>query len=272
MGRAGRLLLRRHRVRRREHGAASGARRSSACCRSRGAKTIGSATLARLPDFAARFAWFTEHRPQYREVIGAVHEHAGAIGRLLAVVDGDRLVRVLATMLDEQEFLSPHGLRALSRRHGEHPFVLELGGAAYTVGYEPGESRTALFGGNSNWRGPVWFPVNLLLIETLRRYARFYGDDLLVEYPTGSGVGLPLAAIADDLSRRLVGLFLLDADSHRPALGGDGLFATDPRWRDQLLFHEYFHGETGAGLGAGHQTGWTALVVDLILRTGWEVA
>jgi hypothetical protein len=232
--------------------------------------TLGAETLERLPGFAARFAWFGEHRPQYRDVVGAVHDRGDGVGHLLAVVDADRLVRVLSTMLDEAEFLSPYGLRALSRRHLAHPFTLELGGAGYTVDYEPAESRTALFGGNSNWRGPVWFPVNLIVLEALRRYARFYGDDLRVEHPTGSGTRLPLAAVADDLARRLVALFLDGPDGRRPAFGADELLQRDPRWHDQLLFFEYFDGDTGAGLGASHQTGWTALVVDLILRTGWD--
>jgi hypothetical protein len=228
--------------------------------------TIGSATFDRLPDFAARFAWFEGHRPQYMDVIGATHQRDDGLGHLLSLLHGERLTRVLTGMLDETEFLSPHGLRSLSRRHAEHPFTLELAGAAYTVDYEPAESRSGLFGGNSNWRGPVWFPVNHLVIEALRRYARFYGNDFLVEHPTGSGTKRPLAAVAEDLARRLVGLFLNDAQGRRPVFGDQVLFQGDPRWHDLLPFHEYFDGDTGKGLGASHQTGWTALVVDLLLH------
>ncbi len=228
--------------------------------------TLGAATLERLPDFAARVRWFLTHKPSYRDVVGETHLRDGAEGRLLSVVDGDRLVRILSTMLSEQEFLSPHGLRALSRRHRAEPFVLDLGGSAFTVDYEPGESTTGLFGGNSNWRGPVWFPVNYLVIEAVRRYARFFGDDLLVEHPTGSGEKVTLSRLAADLSDRLVGLFLEDADCRRPVFGDEHLFQNHPAWHDLLPFHEYFHGDTGKGLGASHQTGWTGLVADLLLR------
>jgi hypothetical protein len=228
--------------------------------------TLGQGTLAPLPDFAARFQWFQRHRPRYLEVIGATHERGDGLGHLLAVIDGDRLVRVLGPMLDEAEFLSPYGLRSLSRRHAAEPFTLHLGGMAYTVDYEPGESTTALFGGNSNWRGPVWFPVNHVMIEALRRYARFYGPDLVVEHPTGSGRKQTLGGVADDLSRRLVRIFLDDDDGRRPIFGDQPLFQEDPHWHDLLPFHEYIHGDTGKGLGASHQTGWTGLVVDLVLR------
>jgi hypothetical protein len=181
-------------------------------------------------------------------------------------VDGDRLVRILTRMLDEAEFLSPYGLRALSACHRDKPFTIDLAGVSHTVDYEPGESTSGLFGGNSNWRGPVWFPVNYLVIEALRRYARFYGDDLLVEYPTGSGIKVTLEALAADLSRRLVGLFRDDEQGRRPVFGDQNVLQADPGWHDLLPFYEYFHGDTGRGLGASHQTGWTALVADLILR------
>ena len=228
--------------------------------------TLGQATMARLPDFTGRFFWFLKHRAQYRQVVGETHVRDGAEGRLLAIVGGDRLVRILSTMLDENEFLSPHGLRALSRYHQDHPFTLELAGASYTVGYEPAESASGLFGGNSNWRGPVWFPTNYLVIEALRRYANFYGPDLLVEHPTGSGTKISLDQLADDLSHRLIRLFLDDEQGRRPVFGDTTLFQTDPAWHDLIPFHEYFHGDTGKGLGASHQTGWTGLVVDLILN------
>ncbi len=227
--------------------------------------TLGRATLERLPSFAAHFAWFLEHKPQYREAVGQERERDGHVGRMLAIVAPDRLRRVLATMLDEAAFLSPHGLRSLSAEHREAPFTLELAGSQATVGYEPGESTAGLFGGNSNWRGPVWFPVNVLVIESLRRYHRFLGDDWTVELPTGSGRHAHLGEVADELSRRLIALFRDDADGRRPAFGDAERLQTDPDWHERLLFHEYFHGDTGAGLGASHQTGWTGLVIDLIV-------
>ena len=227
--------------------------------------TLGLATLRRLPDFAARFRWFLANKPAYRGVVGATHVRDGAEGRLLAVVDAERLARILSVMLDEQEFLSPYGLRALSRRHAGQPFMLDLAGASYAVGYEPGESASGLFGGNSNWRGPVWFPVNALIIEGLRRFAAFFGEDLVVEHPTGSGCKHTLAHVADDLEARLVSIFL-EEGGRRPVFGDYQLLQSDPRWREQLWFHEYFHGDTGAGLGASHQTGWTGLVAELLLH------
>jgi hypothetical protein len=194
----------------------------------------------------------------------------GHEGRLLSIVDANQLVRILATMLSEDEFLSPHGLRALSRRHRDQPFSIDLAGQTYTVDYEPAESTNGLFGGNSNWRGPIWFPVNYLVIEAVRRFARFFGDDLVVEHPTNSGNKVVLVDLADDLSRRLVSVFLDDSAGRRPVFGDTELFQTDPAWHDHLPFHEYFHGDTGRGLGASHQTGWTGLVADLILQLGAE--
>ncbi|HTY72959.1 MAG TPA: glucosidase [Actinomycetes bacterium] len=226
--------------------------------------TLGQRTLGALPGFAGHLRWFLKYRPEYLSVVGTTHVHDGGEGRLLSVVDGERLLRVLARMLDEQEFLSPYGLRAVSRAHAEHPFALDLAGSAYSVDYEPGESTSDLFGGNSNWRGPIWFPVNFLLIDAVRRFARFYGDDLLVEHPTGSGTKQTLAEVADDLARRLVSIFL-DADGRRPVFGDCELFQGDRHWHDLIPFHEYFHGDTGRGLGASHQTGWTALVAEFIL-------
>jgi hypothetical protein len=230
--------------------------------------TLGQATLDRLPGFADRFAWFVQNKPRYRNVVGETHVRDGSEGRLLSIVDADRLVRILRTMLAEDEFLSPYGLRALSRRHAEQPFSIELAGSRYSVDYEPGESTTGLFGGNSNWRGPIWFPVNFLLIETIRRYARFFGDDLVIEHPTGSGRKVVLSDLADDLTHRLVSLFLDGPDGRRPVFGDTELFQRDPAWHGLIPFHEYFHGDTGRGLGASHQTGWTGLVAELILQTG----
>jgi hypothetical protein len=226
---------------------------------------LSSLTLSRLPDVATRLRWILTNKPEYADALGSRRIRNGRQQRLFSAVGPERLLRVLARMLDPDEFLSPYGVRSLSRAHLAHPFTVDLAGTDFTVGYEPGESTSGMFGGNSNWRGPVWFPVNHLIIEGLRRYAEFFGDDLTVEYPIGSGEKHSLGDIAEDLSRRLVGLFLLDSDGRRAVHGSTRLFQTDDRWRDLIPFHEYFHGDTGAGLGASHQTGWTALVVDLIM-------
>jgi hypothetical protein len=237
---------------------------------------VSSSTLRRLPDLADRIRWFLVNRPEYGDVVGSKRNRDGQQLRLLAMVGPDQLVRILQRMLSPEEFLSDYGLRTLSRSHLAEPFTVNLGGIDFTVGYEPGESTSGLFGGNSNWRGPIWFPVNYLLIEALRRYGGFFGDDLLVEYPVGSGKRRSLDDVADDLSRRLIALFRNDSDGRRPVLGTEDLFQRDPSWHDLLPFYEYFHGDTGAGLGASHQTGWTALVVDLIFglrgerRTPWS--
>jgi len=228
--------------------------------------TISSLAMARLPELANRLRWFLANHPEYGDVIGGRRIQGGQQHRLLAMVGPGQLPRMLSRMLDENEFLSPYGLRALSKSHKDKPFTVALGGTEFSVGYEPAESTTGFFGGNSNWRGPVWFPVNYLLIEALRRYYRFFGDDLRVEYPTGSGTKHTLGEVADDLSHRLVKLFLDDADGKRPVFGRTALFQDDPDWHDLIPFCEYFHGDTGEGLGATHQTGWTALVANLILR------
>ncbi|MDQ1682506.1 MAG: hypothetical protein QOH99_1047, partial [Frankiaceae bacterium] len=232
--------------------------------------TLGQETLDALPEFAARFHWFLDNKPRYTAVVGDVHVLGGREGRLLSIVHRDRLVPILRTVLAEDEFLSPHGIRALSQRHRSQPFTLYLEGASYTVDYEPGESQTGLFGGNSNWRGPIWFPVNYLIIGALRRFAAFYGDDLRVEYPTGSGVTVTLSELADALSGRLISIFTDDETGRRPVFGADALFQTSADWHDLVPFHEYFHGDDGHGLGASHQTGWTALVAALILDRGQE--
>jgi hypothetical protein len=176
--------------------------------------------------------------------------------------------RVLRRVLDPEEFLSDHGIRSVSRFHARQPYVCVMNGTARSVGYEPGESQSGLFGGNSNWRGPVWFPINYLIIEALQRFHHYYGDDFLVECPTGSGHKITLREIAAELSRRLTHIFLRGTDGRRPVFGTNEVFQSDPHWRDYMLFHEYFHGDTGAGLGASHQTGWTALVAKLLEQTG----
>ena len=221
--------------------------------------------LNHMPGFRKRLRWFFDNRPDLADQIAYMQPRDGdATGgeRLLAVPTRARLVRTLRYVLDEAEFLSPHGVRSLSAIHGSDPFEMRVGGETFRVAYVPGESDTGMFGGNSNWRGPIWFPLNYLLIEALERYHYFYGDDLKVECPTGSGTWMNLQQVADEISRRLRTLFEADAGGHRPCHGGENRFATDPHWKDLLLFHEYFHGDTGKGLGASHQTGWTGLIAS----------
>ena len=222
--------------------------------------------IQRLPGFKKRMDWFLEHRPDLQNLSSyyCCPEQPGMGHRLLAIPSRERLERVLRYLLDENEFLSPYGIRSVSRVHQDHPYVLRLNGNEYRVDYEPGESTTSLFGGNSNWRGPIWFPMNYLLIEALERYHYFYRDTLLVEFPTGSGKRLNLQQVANELSLRLTRIFLTNEQGRRPFQGEAAAFGQDPNWRDLLLFHEYFHGETGKGLGASHQTGWTALVIRLL--------
>jgi hypothetical protein len=227
-------------------------------------ETIGAETLDALPGLKRSIAWLTAHRPDLASHLARSDIKGEGARHLFAIPDEERLRRILGYMLDEDEFLSPYGLRSLSKIHDAQPYSLTIGGQTFGIEYQPAESRSGLFGGNSNWRGPVWFPINLLIIEALRRYHRYYGDDFTVEYPTGSGEQHTLAAVADDLSRRLCTLFLRDENGRRPANGGKTLFDSDPHWRDNILFFEYFHGDTGAGLGASHQTGWTGVVAALI--------
>ncbi|MGZ4763271.1 MAG: MGH1-like glycoside hydrolase domain-containing protein, partial [Ilumatobacteraceae bacterium] len=229
--------------------------------------TLGRETLDKLTGFAERMEWFMKHRPDYSELFH-IHERDGGEGRLLSIVSPDRLRRVLGRLLDDNEFLSAHGVRALSAAHRDHPFSVDLGGMIYTVGYSPGESTTGLFGGNSNWRGPVWFPVNYIVIEALRRFARFFGGDFSIDYPTGSGTQQTLGQVADHLGQRLIDIFVPDDNGRRPVFGTDEKFQKDPVWNRMIPFNEYFHGDNGRGLGASHQTGWTGLVADLIIRRG----
>jgi hypothetical protein len=231
-------------------------------------ETIEPEVLEKLPGFARRLEWFIENRPDLTENVACMRTKGTGERRLLSIVTRERLHRVLRVMLDEDEFLSPYGIRALSRVHREAPYRLEVGGHVHTVAYEPGESTTGLFGGNSNWRGPIWFPVNFLLIESLQRFHHYLGDDFTVECPTGSGVKMTLAEVADDLSRRLTRIFLRGQDGRRPVHGTDERFQTDPHWRDLILFNEYFHGDNGRGVGASHQTGWTGLVAKLLQQNG----
>jgi hypothetical protein len=215
-----------------------------------------------LPDFRARARWFIDHKPHLTACLRYfVHDNRPEV---ITIVPEARLRRVLARMLDEAEFLSPWGLRSLSRHHRDHPLVLKVDGVETRLDYEPAESQTGLFGGNSNWRGPVWFPLNLLAVESLRHLHETLGARFTVELPTGSGVQATLGEVAAELERRLVSLFLLDAKGRRPVYGESALFQRDPAWRDNILFYEYFNGDTGEGLGASHQTGWTALAGALL--------
>ncbi len=221
--------------------------------------------LHALPIFADRLWWFFDNRPELARTI-SIQLDIDHQNRLLAIPSRERLERVLQVMLDEKEFLSPHGIRSLSRYHKDHPFVLHLDGHDYEVHYAPGESDSGLFGGNSNWRGPIWMPMNYLLIEALKRYHHFYGDTLTVECPTGSGKRMNLEQVAEELEARLSSLFLPDANGRRPCHGAADRYASDPYFKDLVLFYEYFHGDDGRGLGASHQTGWTALAANLIER------
>jgi hypothetical protein len=230
--------------------------------------TMESELIDALPGFKQRMEWFIQNRPDLCVNLASLTRHGVERRRLLSVVTRTRLLRVLDRLLDEAEFLSPHGIRSISKFHEAHPYALTVDGQEYRVNYEPAESRTGLFGGNSNWRGPVWFPVNYLLIESLQRFHYYFGEELQVEFPSGSGRRLHLDDVAAELSRRLSRLFLRDADGRRPAFGGTERFQSDPNFRDYPLFHEYFHGDNGAGLGASHQTGWTALVAKLLQQSG----
>ncbi len=226
--------------------------------------------IEHLPAFKRRMQWFLENR---RDLAGRVSLGTGAGARgqghvLLAIPSKERLVKVLHYMLDEAEFLSPYGIRSVSKVHERSPYRFFHGDEEFRVDYVPGESTTGLFGGNSNWRGPIWMPVNYLLVEALERYHHYYGDELRVECPVGSGRFLNLKEVAREISGRLGRIFLADANGHRPCHGGDPRFALDPHWRELVLFHEYFHGDTGAGLGANHQTGWTGLIAKLIEQQG----
>jgi Mannosylglycerate hydrolase MGH1-like glycoside hydrolase domain/Glycosyl hydrolase family 63 C-terminal domain len=225
-------------------------------------------TIEKLPGFYRRFRWFMEHRPDLAKNISELATDSNR--RLLAIATRERLERVLRYMLDENEFLSPHGLRSVSKFHEKNPSIFNAGGGEHRVDYEPAESSTGLFGGNSNWRGPIWFPINFLILEALERYDHFYGESLRVECPTGSGRTMNLRQVALELSRRLSSIFLPDVNGRRPCHGDDSRFATDPHWRDLVLFNEYFHGDTGRGLGASHQTGWTALAVGCIADAARE--
>jgi hypothetical protein len=227
-------------------------------------QTVHPEQLEDLPDFRDRLQWFVDHRPDLAALMPQWQEPGKGLLRLLGLVHGHRTKRVLARMLDPEEFLSDHGIRSLSAYYREHPYTLTVDGKLYEVAYQPAESDSGEFGGNSNWRGPVWMPLNYLLVEALRSYQEYYSDDFLVEHPTHSGATMPLGVIADDLAERLIGIFRRGPDGRRPVFGDNETMQLDPNWRDLIPFHEYFNGDTAGGLGASHQTGWTALVANLL--------
>ena len=224
--------------------------------------------LNKLPDFKRRLEWFIDNRPDLTRNLACMRTTGSGERRLLSIANESQLRRILRYMLDEKEFLSPHGIRGVSRYHMDHPYTIVVNDGEHRVDYEPGESTSGLFGGNSNWRGPIWFPVNFLLIESLQRFHFYLGDEFKVEFPTGSGQLMNLWEVARELSRRLNSIFLKDDRNRRPVFGTIEKFQSDPYWRDLLLFHEYFHGDTGAGIGATHQTGWTGLVTKLLQQSG----
>jgi hypothetical protein len=235
-------------------------------------EVLEGTVFERLKEFTGHSRWFLEHRRDLASLVSRWQEASGGEEHLMSLLRGHRLKALLRRMLAEDEFLSEYGVRALSKYHDEHPFLFEHAGQQHSVRYLPSESSSGLFGGNSNWRGPIWMPVNFLLIESLGRFHRYYGPDFKVECPTGSGVYMNLAEVAAELSRRLCRLFLRDQKGNRPVLGPAPLFRDDPNFRDYPLFYEYFHGDTGCGLGASHQTGWTGLIALLLRpRAGTEV-
>jgi len=227
-------------------------------------ETLDPDLLDRLPGFKRRLEWFIDNRPDLNQNCACMRTPGRGERRLLSIVGPERLRRILKMMLDEREFLSPYGIRAVSRFHRDQPYSLSVNGTEHRVNYEPAESTSGLFGGNSNWRGPIWFPVNFLLIESLQKFHYYLGDDYKVECPTGSGKMMTLWEVAGEISRRLMGIFLPGPDGRRPVFGGTDKFQNDPHWHDLIPFHEYFHGDNGAGIGASHQTGWTGLVAKLI--------
>jgi len=231
-------------------------------------ETLEPEIVDRLPGFKRRMQWFIDNHPDVPEHIEMTQRSARGVRRLMSLVNRKQLKRVLCRMLDETEFFSLYGIRALSRYHDDHPYEVEVEGHINRVDYEPAESNTGVFGGNSNWRGPIWFPVNFLLIESLQKYHHYYGEDFKVECPTHSRRECDLWQVSQEISRRLTRIFLRGKDGRRPFAGGQELFNSDPYWSDLILFYEYFHGDHGAGLGANHQTGWTGLVAKLLEQSG----
>jgi hypothetical protein len=220
--------------------------------------------VERLPLFVERVRWFNQHRPELLAHLNPPGRQ-GVNGRfMISLLNDENLRRVLGRMLDPEEFLSDYGIRSLSKYHRDHPYVFNVGKQEYRVGYLPAESDSGMFGGNSNWRGPIWAPINALIIRAMLQMYAYYGDSFRIECPTGSGVQMTLYEIAQELTRRLAAIFLRDEQGRRPVYGGTAKFQQDPWWRDHILFYEYFHGDNGAGLGASHQTGWTAMIPALL--------
>jgi glycogen debranching enzyme len=220
--------------------------------------------INKLPGFAKRMNWFLKHRKDLEVVITYCRVKVEHGNRILAIPSKERLERMLKYLIDEDEFLSPFGVRSLSKVHAKNPFCIRLENEEHSIEYAPGESNSFLFGGNSNWRGPIWFPINFLIVEALERYHHYYGDELLVEFPKGSGKKVNLKVLANEISKRLSSLFLPNEQGMRPCHGQETRYRDDPHWKDYLLFHEYFHADLGKGLGASHQTGWTALIAKLL--------
>jgi hypothetical protein len=228
-------------------------------------EVIDDHILQALPEFAKRLSWLLEKRPDLAALVSRWHEKGSDEKHLLSLLRGHRVKRILYRMLDETEFLSDYGIRSVSKYHEEHPYELKVDGHLLTIKYTPAESDVPLFGGNSNWRGPIWLAPNYLLIEALQRFYHYYGDDFKIEYPTHSGKLYTLNEISEELSKRLSAIFLRDANGLRPVFGHNEKMQYDPHFKDYILFHEYFHGDNGKGLGASHQTGWTGLVAKLLL-------
>lgn len=231
-------------------------------------ETLGPEIYKNAPIFERRVEWFTNRHPTLSESMACVNDPGVGKRRQMAILTRDHLESVLKYMLDENEFLSDYGIRSLSKFHKDHPYKLKVDGMTYEINYEPGESESYLFGGNSNWRGPIWFPINLLIIGALKRFHTYYGEDLKVDFPTGSGVKMNLLQVAEELSKRLIKIYTPDKEGQRAAYAKHTKFQNDPHWKDLLLFYEYFNGDTGEGIGASHQTGWTTNIVNLILVTG----
>jgi hypothetical protein len=231
-------------------------------------ETLEPEIVDRLPGFKRRMQWFIDNHADVPEHIEMTQRSARGVRRLLSLANRKQLKRILSRMLDETEFLSPYGVRSLSRYHLDHPYEVQVNDHISRVDYEPAESTSGLFGGNSNWRGPIWFPLNYLLVESLQKYHHYYGEDFKTECPARTGNEVDLWEVAAEISRRLVHIFVRGKDGRRPVAGSLELFQTNPHWKDLILFHEYFHGDNGAGIGANHQTGWTGLVAKLIEQSG----
>jgi hypothetical protein len=227
-------------------------------------ETLEPKLLDPVPEFSKRLKWYLNHRPDLAALVSHWETPGAGERRLLSLLRGHRMKMVLRRMLDESEFLSDYGIRAISRYHLEHPYQFYWDGNTMAVEYQPGESTSGLFGGNSNWRGPIWFPVNYLIIESLQKFHHYYGDDFKIECPTGSGHYLTINEVAAELGRRLTRLFTRNEKSRRPVFGQNERLQSDPHFRDYINFHEYFHGESGRGVGASHQTGWTGLIAKII--------